>query len=58
MKKKDRFEENCSEDVTAAVSSERHRDGFTRREEEVICGIEYEHVWRLSLSKQCLFHWS
>jgi hypothetical protein len=33
MKKKDRFEENCSEDVMAAVSSERYRDSFTRREE-------------------------
>jgi len=44
MKKKDRVEVNCSEDVTAAVSSGRHTDGFTTREEEVICGIEYEHV--------------
>jgi hypothetical protein len=33
MKKKYRFEEYCSGDVTAAVSSERYRDDFTRREE-------------------------
>jgi hypothetical protein len=33
MKKKDRFEEYCSADVTATVSSERYRDGFTGREE-------------------------
>jgi hypothetical protein len=33
MKKKDHFEENRSEDVTAAISSERYSDSFTRREE-------------------------